>query len=210
VPLGMRHHAHVVPQSLVAQMLRRSTIWVCAWLQAMQFWRKAERVVQYKQQVVSNARKKEVMDKHLDFLVGQTQRYSTLLAQRLAGKPWSSPFRLVGGPWSLPFRLVGGAWSLPFRLVGGPWSLPFRLVGGPWSLPFRLVGGAWSLPFRLVGGPWSLPFRLVGGAWSLPFRLVGGHRCGHDYKMGLMVKGTVQASNCVDQLKTWHLEDFGN
>ncbi len=121
----------------------------------MQFWRKAERVVQYKQQVVSNARKKEVMDKHLDFLVGQTQRYSTLLAQRLAGKPWSSPFRLVGGPWSLPFRLVGGAWSLPFRLVGG-------------------------------------------------------HRCGHDYKMGLMVKGTVQASNCVDQLKTWHLEDFGN
>lgn len=54
-------------------------------LQAMQFWRKAERVVQYKQQVVSNARKKEVMDKHLDFLVGQTQRYSTLLAQRLAG-----------------------------------------------------------------------------------------------------------------------------
>ena len=155
VPLGMRHHAHVVPQSLVAQMLRRSTIWVCAWLQAMQFWRKAERVVQYKQQVVSNARKKEVMDKHLDFLVGQTQRYSTLLAQRLAGKPWSSPFRLVGGPWSLPFRLVGGAWSLPFRLVGG-------------------------------------------------------HRCGHDYKMGLMVKGTVQASNCVDQLKTWHLEDFGN
>ena len=52
----------------------------------MQFWRKAERVVQYKQQVVSNARKKEVMDKHLDFLVGQTQRYSTLLAQRLAGK----------------------------------------------------------------------------------------------------------------------------
>ena len=54
-------------------------------LQAMQFWRKAERVVQYKQQVVTNARKKEVMDKHLDFLVGQTQRYSTLLAQRLAG-----------------------------------------------------------------------------------------------------------------------------
>lgn len=57
---------------------------VCV-VQAMQFWRKAERVVQYKQQVVTNARKKEVMDKHLDFLVGQTQRYSTLLAQRLAG-----------------------------------------------------------------------------------------------------------------------------
>ena len=59
----------------------------------MQFWRKAERVVQYKQQVVSNARKKEVMDKHLDFLVGQTQRYSTLLAQRLAGETLLSSSR---------------------------------------------------------------------------------------------------------------------
>lgn len=63
---------------------------VLALVQAMQFWRKAERVVQYKQQVVSNARKKEVMDKHLDFLVGQTQRYSTLLAQRLAGMGYRS------------------------------------------------------------------------------------------------------------------------
>ncbi|KAL0041297.1 hypothetical protein WJX77_011458 [Trebouxia sp. C0004] len=63
--------------------LKKRAAWIAK--EAMQFWRKAERVVQYKQQVVSNARKKEVMDKHLDFLVGQTQRYSTLLAQRLAG-----------------------------------------------------------------------------------------------------------------------------
>ncbi|KAL0045751.1 hypothetical protein WJX82_003498 [Trebouxia sp. C0006] len=63
--------------------LKKRAAWIAK--EAMQFWRKAERVVQYKQQMVSNARKKEVMDKHLDFLVGQTQRYSTLLAQRLAG-----------------------------------------------------------------------------------------------------------------------------
>ncbi|KAL3134959.1 Pharynx and intestine in excess protein 1 [Trebouxia sp. C0010 RCD-2024] len=64
--------------------LKKRAAWIAK--EAMQFWRKAERVVHYKQQVVSNARKKEVMDKHLDFLVGQTQRYSTLLAQRLAGE----------------------------------------------------------------------------------------------------------------------------
>ena len=97
VVFSTRHDAYTITQRLVAQMLICSPAWVGAWLQAMQFWRKAERVVQYKQQLVSNARKKEVMDKHLDFLVGQTQRYSTLLAQRLAGKPRSSPFRLVGG-----------------------------------------------------------------------------------------------------------------
>ncbi|KAA6418788.1 MAG: helicase SWR1 [Trebouxia sp. A1-2] len=46
--------------------LKKRAAWIAK--EAMQFWRKAERVVQYKQQVVSNARKKEVMDKHLDFL----------------------------------------------------------------------------------------------------------------------------------------------
>jgi hypothetical protein len=50
----------------------------------MQFWKKAERVVTYKQQTQVEARKKEAMDKHLTFLVGQTQKYSSLLAQRLA------------------------------------------------------------------------------------------------------------------------------
>lgn len=53
-------------------------------LQVMQFWKKAERVVAYKQQSQVEARKKEAMDKHLTFLVDQTQKYSTLLAQRLA------------------------------------------------------------------------------------------------------------------------------
>ena len=52
----------------------------------MQFWRKAERVVEYKRRTVLDAHKREAMDKHLDFLVGQTQRYSTLLAQRLGGE----------------------------------------------------------------------------------------------------------------------------
>lgn len=49
----------------------------------MRFWDKAGRVLGYKQRTLMAARKKVVMDKHLDFLVGQTQRYSTLLAERL-------------------------------------------------------------------------------------------------------------------------------
>jgi len=54
--------------------------------QVMRFWDKANRVLGYKQQTLVAASKKVVLDKHLDFLVGQTQRYSTLLAERLAGE----------------------------------------------------------------------------------------------------------------------------
>ena len=50
----------------------------------MRFWGKAERVVAFKRQQAVEALKKEAMDKHLSFLLGQTQRYSSLLAQRLA------------------------------------------------------------------------------------------------------------------------------
>ena len=59
--------------------------------QVMGFWRKAERVVAYKQQSAVQARKKEAMDKHLSFLVDQTSKYSSLLAQRLAGPPGEEP-----------------------------------------------------------------------------------------------------------------------
>ena len=38
----------------------------------------------FKRQQAVEALKKEAMDKHLSFLLGQTQRYSSLLAQRLA------------------------------------------------------------------------------------------------------------------------------
>jgi hypothetical protein len=51
--------------------------------QVMQFWKKAEQVMRYKTQTLVEARKKEVLDKHLDFLVGQTQRDSMMLAGRL-------------------------------------------------------------------------------------------------------------------------------
>ncbi|KAK9867647.1 hypothetical protein WJX84_005155 [Apatococcus fuscideae] len=61
--------------------LQRHAGWIAK--EVTGFWRKAERVVYYKHQAVLDARKREAYDKQLDFLVDQTQRYSTLLAQRL-------------------------------------------------------------------------------------------------------------------------------
>jgi len=63
-------------------------------VQVMKFWVKAERVVAYKNKSAADARKKEVMDKHLTFLVGQTQRYSSMLAQRLT----TGTHRLISWP----------------------------------------------------------------------------------------------------------------
>lgn len=63
----------------------------------MHFWKKAERVLAYKQQSAVDAKKKEAMDKHLSFLVGQTQKYSSLLAQRLAAGEQDLP-ALPGPP----------------------------------------------------------------------------------------------------------------
>lgn len=48
------------------------------------FWGKVEKIVAYKHQSLVDSRKKDAMDKHLSFLLGQTQRYSSLLAQRLS------------------------------------------------------------------------------------------------------------------------------
>lgn len=45
-------------------------LWADTGKQVMQFWKKAERVMVYKQQSQLDARKKVAMDKHLSFLVG--------------------------------------------------------------------------------------------------------------------------------------------
>ena len=70
-------------------------------VQVAQFWVKAEHVVAFKQQSLAESRKKEALDKHLTFLVGQTQRYSSLLAQRLtspAGLAEEGQASVLGGP----------------------------------------------------------------------------------------------------------------
>lgn len=45
------------------------------------FWTKIEKLIVYKHQLELEGRKKKALDKHLDFLVGQTERYSTMLAE---------------------------------------------------------------------------------------------------------------------------------
>ncbi|XP_010557228.1 PREDICTED: protein PHOTOPERIOD-INDEPENDENT EARLY FLOWERING 1 isoform X2 [Tarenaya hassleriana] len=47
------------------------------------FWMKIEKLVLYKHQLVLGEKKKKALDKHLEFLLGQTERYSTMLAENL-------------------------------------------------------------------------------------------------------------------------------
>ena len=47
------------------------------------FWQKIEKVVMFKHQTKLDEKKKEVLDKHLDFLVGQTERYFEMIANDL-------------------------------------------------------------------------------------------------------------------------------
>ncbi|KAL5741842.1 hypothetical protein ACOSP7_028574 [Xanthoceras sorbifolium] len=47
------------------------------------FWMKIEKLVLYKHQMELDERKKKALDKQLEFLLGQTERYSTMLAENL-------------------------------------------------------------------------------------------------------------------------------
>jgi E1A-binding protein p400 len=55
--------------------------------EVMRFWMKVEKVVRFKAQSAVDAKRQTVMDKHLDFLLGQTERYSSMLATKLTGVP---------------------------------------------------------------------------------------------------------------------------
>lgn len=61
-----------------------------------QFWSNVEKVVQFKQQSRLEEKRKKALDLHLDFIVGQTEKYSDLLSQSLnqpiaSSKAASSP-----------------------------------------------------------------------------------------------------------------------
>lgn len=61
---------------------------LAAWIskEVMQgFWNKAHKVVAFKVKNEVDARKKEVLDRQMDVLLRQTQKYSSLLAERLRG-----------------------------------------------------------------------------------------------------------------------------
>lgn len=47
------------------------------------FWMKIEKLVLYKHQLEVDEKRKKALDKQLEFLLGQTERYSTMLAENL-------------------------------------------------------------------------------------------------------------------------------
>lgn len=51
------------------------------------FWIKIEKLVLYKHQLDVDEKKKKAQNKQLEFLLGQTERYSTMLAENLVGSP---------------------------------------------------------------------------------------------------------------------------
>jgi hypothetical protein len=64
------------------QRLRRQATAIAR--EVVAFWLSVEKLVRHKHQTRLEQRKREALDKHLDFLVGQTERYSTMLAEELA------------------------------------------------------------------------------------------------------------------------------
>ena len=54
------------------------------------FWMQIETLAQHKQQAKMDIEKKKVLGKHLDFLVDQTEKYSTMIAQNLTLVPAAS------------------------------------------------------------------------------------------------------------------------
>lgn len=100
--------------------------------QVMRFWGKAERVVAFKRQQAVEALKKEAMDKHLSFLLGQTQRYSSLLAQRLAPGSGDAPLQArslpaAGGPLA---GAAAGEAAAPDQEAGGKAARPLPDAAG--------------------------------------------------------------------------------
>ncbi|KNA09216.1 hypothetical protein SOVF_155580 [Spinacia oleracea] len=55
------------------------------------FWTKIEKLVHYKHQLELDCKKKAALDKQLEYLLDQTERYSTMLAENLMGPSTSCP-----------------------------------------------------------------------------------------------------------------------
>ena len=52
----------------------------------MQFWRNVERIIEYKQKSLIEEKRKQAMDLHLNFIVDQTEKYSSWLIESLANQ----------------------------------------------------------------------------------------------------------------------------
>ncbi|KAL3533921.1 hypothetical protein ACH5RR_007442 [Cinchona calisaya] len=66
---------------------RLRKIALCISKDVKKFWLKIEKLVLYKHQLELDEKKKKALDKQLEFLLGQTERYSTMLAENLVSSP---------------------------------------------------------------------------------------------------------------------------
>uniref|UniRef100_A0A671KE69 Helicase SRCAP-like n=1 Tax=Sinocyclocheilus anshuiensis TaxID=1608454 RepID=A0A671KE69_9TELE len=86
----MRHHEELRQKEERAKReeqakLRRVASSIAKEVRA--FWSSVEKVVQYKQQSRLEEKRKKALDLQLDFIVGQTERYSDMLSQSLQAAP---------------------------------------------------------------------------------------------------------------------------
>lgn len=93
VRMVMRHHEELRQKEERAKReeqakLRRVASSIAKEVRA--FWSSVEKVVQYKQQSRLEEKRKKALDLQLDFIVGQTERYSDLLSQSLQADPGQS------------------------------------------------------------------------------------------------------------------------
>lgn len=90
VRMVMRHHEELRQKEEKAKRdehakIRRVASNVAKEVRA--FWGSVEKVVQYKQQSRLEEKRKKALDLQLDFIVGQTEKYSDLLSQALETAP---------------------------------------------------------------------------------------------------------------------------
>ncbi|XP_057215055.1 helicase SRCAP isoform X2 [Triplophysa rosa] len=93
VRMVMRHHEELRQKEERAKReehakLRRVASSIAK--EVRSFWSSVEKVVQYKQQSRLEEKRKKALDLQLDFIVGQTERYSDLLSQSLQADPGQS------------------------------------------------------------------------------------------------------------------------
>ncbi|XP_056626617.1 helicase SRCAP isoform X1 [Triplophysa dalaica] len=105
VRMVMRHHEELRQKEERAKReehakLRRVASSIAK--EVRSFWSSVEKVVQYKQQSRLEEKRKKALDLQLDFIVGQTERYSDLLSQSLQADPGQSSDVTVTSKQSQP------------------------------------------------------------------------------------------------------------
>ncbi|GAV63949.1 SNF2_N domain-containing protein/Helicase_C domain-containing protein/HSA domain-containing protein [Cephalotus follicularis] len=86
------------------------------------FWIKIEKLVLYKHQMELDEKKKKALDKQLEFLLGQTERYSTMLAENLVDSYKPVQQHPVQDRLTIGYKEDGNNSENLIDVNGEPWS----------------------------------------------------------------------------------------